>query len=62
MLKPEIERVFNLSNETFSGEIISKVLTKEGFTISQGKARQLMKELGLVPVKDCKKLFKKASK
>lgn len=59
MLKPEIERVFNISNETFSGEIISKVLTKEGFTISQSKARQLMKELGLVPVKDRRKLFKK---
>lgn len=59
MLKPEIERIFYLSNETFSGEMISKVLTKEGFTISQGKARKLMKELELIPVKDRNKEIKK---
>lgn len=45
MLKPEVQRIFYLSNETFSGEMISKVLTKEGFIISQSKARKLMKEL-----------------
>ncbi|MCK9330742.1 MAG: IS3 family transposase [Candidatus Cloacimonetes bacterium] len=59
MLKPEIERILYLSNETFSGEMISKVLTKEGFTISQGKARKLMKELKLIPVKDRVKENKK---
>ena len=59
MLKSKIERIFYLSKETFSGEMISKVLTKEGFTISKGKARKLMKELELVPVKDPVKEIKK---
>ena len=59
MLKPEVKRIFDLSKETFSGEMISKVLTKKGFTISIGKARKLMKELKLIPIKDRKKKIKK---
>src|SRR5690554_5491994 len=39
--------------------MVSKVLTKEGFTISQGKARNLMKELELIPIKDRNKEIKK---
>lgn len=49
MLKPLVLKVFNDSKQRLGSNKIAQVLRKEGYTISNAKAKQLMNELNIKP-------------
>src|SRR5690554_3578439 len=50
MLKPLVLKVFNDSKQRLGSIKIAQVLRKDGYTISDKKAKQLMNELNIKPI------------
>lgn len=50
MLKPLVLKVFNDSKQRLGAIKIAQVLRKDGYTISDKKAKQLMSELNIKPL------------
>ena len=55
MLKPLVLKVFNDSKQRLGAIKIAQVLRKDGYTISNKKAKQLMNELNIKPISGKKK-------
>ncbi len=55
MLKPLVLKVFNDSKKRLGAIKIAQVLRKDGYTISNKKAKQLMNELNIKPISGKKK-------